>query len=72
MAILKPILRGVAALLIAVALADTAAAQRLAEDNWLTRMLQPSAAPSVPAPAPPAPPPARANGAGNPAHRAIR
>jgi membrane-bound lytic murein transglycosylase B len=55
MAILKPILRGVAALLIAVALADTAAAQRLAEDNWLTRMLQPSAAPSVPAPAPPAP-----------------
>ena len=56
MAILKPILRGVAALLIAVALADTAAAQRLAEDNWLTRMLQPSAAPSVPAPAPPAPP----------------
>ena len=56
MAILKPILRGVAALLIAVALADTAAAQRLAEDNWLTRMLQPSAAPSVPVPAPPAPP----------------
>ncbi len=55
MAILKPILRGVAALLIAIALADTAAAQRLAEDNWLTRMLQPSAAPSVPAPVPPAP-----------------
>jgi membrane-bound lytic murein transglycosylase B len=56
MAILKPILRGVVAVLIAVALADTAAAQRLAEDNWLTRMLQPSAAPSVPAPASPAPP----------------
>ena len=54
MAILKPILRGVAALLIAVGLADTAAAQRLAEDNWLTRMLQPAAAPSVPAPASPA------------------
>jgi membrane-bound lytic murein transglycosylase B len=58
MVILKPILRGVAAFLIAIALADTAAGQRLAqerlaEDNWLTRMLQPSAAPSVPAPAPP-------------------
>jgi membrane-bound lytic murein transglycosylase B len=56
MAILKPILRGVVAVLIAIALADTAAAQRLAEDNWLTRMLQPSAAPSVPAPASPVPP----------------
>jgi membrane-bound lytic murein transglycosylase B len=54
MAIPKPILRSVAALLIAGGLADTAVAQRLAEDNWLTRMLQPAAAPSVPAPASPA------------------
>jgi lytic murein transglycosylase len=58
MTIPAPILRGVAALLMAVGLADAASAQqvaqRLAEDNWLTRMLQPSAAPSVPAPAPPA------------------
>jgi len=58
MTIPAPILRGVAALLMAVGLADAASAQqvaqRLAEDNWLTRMLQPSAAPSVPAPPPPA------------------
>ncbi len=56
MTIPAPILRGVAALLIGIGLADAASAQqvvqRLAEDNWLTRMLQPSAAPSVPAPAP--------------------
>jgi membrane-bound lytic murein transglycosylase B len=58
MATFKPILRGVAAVLIAVGVAGTASAQpveqhsaqeRLAEDNWLTRMLQPSATPSVPA-----------------------
>jgi lytic murein transglycosylase len=71
MAISAPILRGVAALVIAIGLADAASAQhltqerlaqehlaqeglaqQLAEDNWLTRMLQPSAAPAVPAPAP--------------------
>jgi membrane-bound lytic murein transglycosylase B len=58
MATFKLILRGVAAVLIAVGVAGTASAQpveqhsaqeRLAEDNWLTRMLQPSATPSVPA-----------------------
>jgi membrane-bound lytic murein transglycosylase B len=58
MTIPAPIVRDVAALLIAIGLADAASAQqvaqRLAEDNWLTRMLQPSATPSVPAPAPPA------------------
>jgi membrane-bound lytic murein transglycosylase B len=50
MAIPTSILRGVAASLIAIGLADAAVAQQFAEDNWLTRMLQPSAAPSVPAP----------------------
>jgi lytic murein transglycosylase len=54
MALPPPILRGVAAALIAIGFADPAAAQRLAEDNWLTRMLQPPAAPSVPGPTPPA------------------
>jgi membrane-bound lytic murein transglycosylase B len=47
-----PIVRSIAASLIAIGLADAAGAQQLAEDNWLTRMLQPSAAPSVPGPAP--------------------
>jgi hypothetical protein len=84
MAIPAPILRGVAALLIAIGLADGALAQehlaqehlaqerlaqQLAEDNWLTRMLQPSAAPSVPAPAPTARD-ARME-RGNPARRGI-
>jgi membrane-bound lytic murein transglycosylase B len=56
MIISTPVLRCVA-LLIAVGLADAAPAQqatqqRLAEDNWLTRMFQPSAAAPVPGPAP--------------------
>ena len=42
---------------------------RKTSDNWLTRLFQPPAANSVPRRAAPA---ARANGAGNPAHRAIR
>jgi lytic murein transglycosylase len=50
--VIRPILRGAAASLLVIALADAAAAQRLAEDNWLTRLLQPSAAPPVSAPAP--------------------
>ena len=44
---------------------EQAARQRLAEDNWLTRMFQPSAAPAVPAPSRGE----RANGAGNRAPR---
>jgi len=62
MAIAAPILRLVAASLIGIGFGDAAAAQqmaqeqaarqRLAEDNWLTRMFQPSAAPTVPAPSP--------------------
>ncbi|MGO9045639.1 MAG: lytic murein transglycosylase [Xanthobacteraceae bacterium] len=62
MAIAAPILRLVAASLIGIGFGDAAAAQqmaqeqaarqRLAEDNWLTRMFQPSAAPAVPAPSP--------------------
>jgi len=51
MAIPTPILRLAAALLIAAGLADAALAQDK-PDNWLTRMFQPSANPSVPAPAP--------------------
>jgi membrane-bound lytic murein transglycosylase B len=64
---LKPILRGAAALVVSVGIVGGASAQqwpqesaavqqpakqRLAEDNWLTRLLQPSATPSAPAPAP--------------------
>ena len=50
-----PILRGLAALLITVSSPAAARAQqRVAEDNWLTRMFQPSATPAVPAPAAPA------------------
>jgi membrane-bound lytic murein transglycosylase B len=78
---LKPILRAVAASVIAIGVVDVASAQqwsqdraaeqrapeqqpakqRLAEDNWLTRLLQPSAAPSAPT-SPPAPTAAPASG----------
>ena len=68
MPISAPILRRTAATLLAEAFAGPALAQDTS-DNWLTRLFQPPAANSVPAPA--AAPPARANGAGNPAHRAI-
>ena len=44
----KPVLRFVLAMVLAAGLADAAAAQSKA-DNWLTRLFQPSANPSVPA-----------------------
>ncbi len=53
MRIPAPILRLAAASLLAAGLADVALAQELAQDkpdNWLTRMFQPPAAPSVPPP----------------------
>src|SRR5579872_3581188 len=53
MAFADHVLRLAAASLIGLAVAQTAAAQqagpmRVAEDNWLTRLFQPSAAPAVP------------------------
>jgi membrane-bound lytic murein transglycosylase B len=58
-----PILRVAAALVIAIGLADAAVMEAVAQDrpdNWLTRLLQPSAPAPVPAPpaAVPVPPPA--------------
>jgi membrane-bound lytic murein transglycosylase B len=52
MTIASYLIRAVASLLIGLGLVKAAIGQQLSEDNWLTRMLQPSAQSSVPAQTP--------------------